>query len=161
MPIMMSILPTPATSLFPSACPKSSDQSVELHRLDNLSDAVEPFEQMIVRRGLHSVRLHCTIPMWCPTSDACGDLHDLHDLRARFLLFIHNLIASLRSSGISASYSLSPSDSPMCLLCAVQPDLSASRAKADAIQTFRSTDETKRDTVLLGELQYGPALIIA
>ncbi|KAF7985383.1 hypothetical protein HWV62_6633 [Athelia sp. TMB] len=62
---------------------------------------------------------------------------------------------------ISASYSLSPSDSPLCLVCAVHPDLSASRAKADAIETFRNAEHSKKDSVLLGELEYGAALIIA
>jgi hypothetical protein len=28
------------------------------------------------------------------------DLHDLHDLRSRILLFIHNLLESLRSAGV-------------------------------------------------------------
>lgn len=30
-----------------------------------------------------------------------ADLHDLHDLRSRSLLFVHNLVESLRASGVS------------------------------------------------------------
>jgi hypothetical protein len=29
-----------------------------------------------------------------------NDLHDLHDLRTRFLLFIHSLLESLRATGV-------------------------------------------------------------
>ena len=29
------------------------------------------------------------------------DLHDLHDLRTRSLLFVHNLVESLRAAGVS------------------------------------------------------------
>lgn len=32
------------------------------------------------------------------------DLHDLHDLRARFLVFIHSLLESLSASGVSVGY---------------------------------------------------------
>ena len=72
------------------------------------------------------------------------DLHDHQELRSKFLLFIHDLLQSLRSSGvsffsyaslpqyfgshdmclfcircnqISASYSLAPSSSSLCLVC--------------------------------------------
>ena len=122
------------------------------------------------------------------------DLHDLHDLRARFLVFIHSLLESLRASGVSvgyhlktclkhiyfqipASYVLVPMSSPICLVCALHPDLSASKAKSAAIEVFQNSKHGKRsvpllpwrtlyrltirdNNVLLGEFEHGPALII-
>src|ERR1700676_326631 len=38
------------------------------------------------------------------------DLHDLHDLRARFLVFIHSLLESLRASGVSLATPSSHTD---------------------------------------------------
>ncbi|KIM85200.1 hypothetical protein PILCRDRAFT_817199 [Piloderma croceum F 1598] len=138
----------------------SSVQPFHLDELDNLKDAVEHFTKMISRNGGGSVRLHCSIPTWCPASDIYNDLHDLHDLRTRFLLFIHSLLESLRASGIPASYALAPSSSPLCLVCALHPDLSAFKAKTAAIQVFQGAQNGKRDNVLLGDLEHGPALMI-
>jgi len=140
-------------------CNNSSVQPFHLAELDNLRDAVEPFTKMISRHG-DTVRLHCTIPTWCPASDTYDDLHDLHDLRARLLVFIHSLLESLRESGIPASYALAPSGSPLCLICALHPDLSASEAKSAAIEVFQNANYGKKDNVLLGELEHGPVLII-
>jgi hypothetical protein len=140
-------------------CNNSSVQPFHLAELDNLRDAVEPFTKMISRNS-DSVRLHCTIPTWCPASDTYDDLHDLHDLRARLLVFIHSLLESLRESGIPASYALAPSSSPLCLICALHPDLSASEAKSAAIEVFQNANYGKKDNVLLGELEHGPVLII-
>ncbi len=65
-----------------------------------------------------SVRLYCTVPTWPPSSDICMkwrseslphiidtdisgiDLHDLNTLRSRSLHFIHDLVNSLRESGV-------------------------------------------------------------
>ena len=35
------------------------------------------------------------------TASTGVDLHDLHDLRTRSLLFVHNLVESLRAAGVS------------------------------------------------------------
>ncbi|OAX30793.1 hypothetical protein K503DRAFT_166743 [Rhizopogon vinicolor AM-OR11-026] len=43
----------------------------------------------LVSQAGHSVHLHCSVPMWSSPSDTCLDLHNLHDLRSRILLFIH------------------------------------------------------------------------
>lgn len=68
-----------------------------------------------------SVRLYCTVPTWSPSSDICMewrsvsphiidhgitgiDLHDLNTLRSRSLHFIHDLVNSLRESGVSRKF---------------------------------------------------------
>lgn len=106
------------------------------------------------------MRLHCAVPTWAPASDSCMlphctsaprahttrtgvDLHDLHDLRARFLVIVHDLVTSLRSRGvrwnsclttgsladalaqIQTSYCLAPSSS-ICLIAASAPEVMSS-----------------------------------
>ncbi|KAJ7487597.1 hypothetical protein B0H11DRAFT_2230344 [Mycena galericulata] len=102
----------------------SLDQHVHVQRpvtfteLGAPSDAVEPFKQLIMRSHASDLRLACTVPTWSSSSDNCLDLHDLHQLRTKFLVFIHDLVQSLRSSGVAASYVLVPSSSSRCILCA-------------------------------------------
>ncbi len=45
------------------------------------------------------------------TASAGVDLHDLHDLRTRSLLFVHKLVESLRAAGVSIP-TLPPKFSP-------------------------------------------------
>lgn len=110
--------------LFPWLSPRHS-WTISVMRWNPLQSAIHPSiyfasylphrRRMISRNG-DSVRLHCTIPTWCPASDICktfwpkidillshidDDLHDLHDFRTRFLVFIHSLLESLRASGVS------------------------------------------------------------
>ncbi|KII86436.1 hypothetical protein PLICRDRAFT_44030 [Plicaturopsis crispa FD-325 SS-3] len=132
---------------------------VVLNELGSLCDAVEPFTQLIGRAG-QSVRLHCTIPTWAPSSDTCLDLLDFHDLRSRFLIFIHKVLESLRASGVYATYHLTPSNSPLCLICALPPDMSAFKAQHAAIDALQHTHLDKKDNVMLADLEHGPALII-
>ncbi|KAF8168099.1 hypothetical protein B0H34DRAFT_684208 [Crassisporium funariophilum] len=139
------------------------DQRVQFNELGNMHDAIDSFTKLIVRSGKVAIRLHCTVPTWSCSTETCLDLHDLHELRSRFLLFIHELLQSLRSSGISASYSLAPSSSSLCLVCALPP-------KADAKNTSIDIDilqkdphfnhKLKREQVVLVDLKDGPCLII-
>ncbi|KAK0506227.1 hypothetical protein EDD18DRAFT_23332 [Armillaria luteobubalina] len=133
---------------------------VPLNELGNLHDAVEPFTKAIMRSGNASVRLHCTVPTWCPSSDICLDLHDLHDLRSRCLLFIHDLLQALRSSGVHASYSLAPSNSSLCLVCASPPDLKGSQVTSFLVDILQHTKLSKRENVILADLKSCPSLII-
>jgi hypothetical protein len=70
------------------------------------------------------VRFHCGLPTWCPDSECCKrgprslshlnstlictglDLYDLHDLKSRFLVFIHGLVESLAAAGVRPLYFL-------------------------------------------------------
>jgi len=147
---------------------------------------------MISRNG-DSVRLHCTIPTWCPASDTCKNVFFTKDSvlvdkfgrwrstwparSPRSFLGIHSQLIRVTSCirgefgntvithrctncfQILASYALAPSSSPLCLVCALHPDLSASEAKSAAIKVFQNA-KYGRDNVLLGELEHGPALII-
>lgn len=143
--------------------------STLLH-LNNLSigSLIAEYSRMISRSG-HSVRLHCTIPTWCPASDTCkfrfqpvyqtphhnlldGDLHDLHDLRTRFLLFIHNLLESLRSSGVGRVTPLcgTPAQRSFpdrCLICPLTLGFTAlpSMCGASRSQRIAGKDSRHRD----------------
>ncbi|KAG2044858.1 hypothetical protein BDR03DRAFT_9998 [Suillus americanus] len=92
---MVSVVPRSFSMPSPSA-----KQELQLNELGSLTDAVEPFARLLSQTG-RSVRLHCSVPMWSYPSDTCLDLHDLHDLRSRILLFVHDLLESLRSAGCS------------------------------------------------------------
>ncbi|KAH9835543.1 uncharacterized protein C8Q71DRAFT_762506 [Rhodofomes roseus] len=162
---MMSVMPQPAhqPALNPAHLPLHVDshepQDVQLNELGDLQDALEPFAQLIRKSG-HSVRLHCTIPTAC-SSSASYDLHDLHDLRTRSLLFVHNLIETLRASGIPASYRLQPSNSHLCVICALPMGLDANRMKAAAVAAVENARfECRSEKALLADLQDGLALII-
>ncbi|KAF9568389.1 hypothetical protein CPC08DRAFT_757491 [Agrocybe pediades] len=86
------------------------------NEIGDLRDAIVSFTSLTVDSGRASVRLFCTVPTWSASTDTCLDLHDLNELRSRFLVFVHDLLQSLRASGVSASYSLSPSSSPLCVI---------------------------------------------
>ncbi|KDR84989.1 hypothetical protein GALMADRAFT_233523 [Galerina marginata CBS 339.88] len=128
---------------------------MQLSELGNLGDAIRSFTDLTVNSGTTSVRLHCTIPTWSSSTDTCLDLHDLHDLRSRFLLFIHDLLQSLRSSGISASYSLAPSSSSLCLICQKPIDTASVVDKL-----YETNNKLKRDQAALVDLNGVPCLII-
>lgn len=143
-----------------SSLPPASSCLPAIQKLGDLCDSVESFTQLILRSGNYAVRLHCAVPTWSSSSDICLDLHDLHELRSRFLRFIHDLLQSLRSSGIVASYSLAPSSSPLCLVCALPPGLGTSQVTASAVDTLKNAEFKKRGNVFLAHLIYGPCLVI-
>ncbi|KAG2154839.1 hypothetical protein DEU56DRAFT_770707 [Suillus clintonianus] len=152
---MVSVLPRSFTMPSPS-----TKQELQLNELGSLSDAVEPFARLLSQTG-RSVRLHCSVPMWSSPSDICLDLHDLHDLRSRILLFIHDLLELLRSAGIPASYRLAPSNSSLCFICALPTELSAPKVRSAAVEILQNAKIHAREKVLLADLECGPALIIS
>lgn len=151
-------------SLHPQPTPLLSVDKVQpriqLNELGNLTDSVEPFTQLILRSGKSAVRLHCSVPTWSSSSDICLDLHDLNELRSRFLLFIHELLHSLRTSGVTASYCLAPSSSPLCLVCAMQPGVGSSRITTAVWDILKNAQLSKRENVLVGNLEAGPCLVV-
>ncbi|OAX42968.1 hypothetical protein K503DRAFT_847479 [Rhizopogon vinicolor AM-OR11-026] len=141
--------------------PSSSDkQELQLNEFGSLADAMEPFARLVSQTGC-SVRLHCSVPMWSSPSDTCLDLHDLHDLRSRILLFIHDLLESLKAAGIPASYRLAPSNSSLCFICALPTEFSAPKVRSAAVEILQNAKINSREKVLLADLECGPALIIS
>ncbi|KAG2159855.1 uncharacterized protein EDB93DRAFT_1112280 [Suillus bovinus] len=152
---MVSVAPRSFSMPSPTA-----KQELQLNELGSLADAVEPFARLLSQTG-RSVRLHCSVPMWSSLSDTCLDLHDLHDLRSRILLFVHDLLESLHSAGISASYRLAPSNSSLCFICALPTELSAPKVRSAAVEILQNANIHAREKVLLADLECGPALIIS
>jgi len=151
---------TPQPAHLPLHVESHQPEDVELNELGDLQDALEPFAKLIRRSG-RSVRLHCTVPTACSSSSTtCYDLHDLHDLRSRSLLFVHNLVESLRASGIPASYRLQPTNSPLCLICALPVGLDATKVKAAAVAAVQNAHFDSKEKALLADLKDGLALII-
>ncbi|KAI0073134.1 hypothetical protein K474DRAFT_263355 [Panus rudis PR-1116 ss-1] len=155
---MLSVMPQPA--LLPLHIETDHQpQDVELNELGNLQDALEPFAKLIRQSG-SSVRLHCSIPTVCPSTGVYVDLYDLNALRTRSLVFVHNLVESLRDSGIAASYRLQPSSCPLCLICALPPDLDANKVKAAAFAAVEKAHLQSKEKALLADLKDGLALVI-
>jgi len=127
--------------------------------LGNLREAVEPFTQLILRSGCNPVRLQCTVPT-CASSETCPDLHDLDELRSRFLLFLHTVLEAVRLSGISASYSLTPSNACHCMVRVIPSNLNCSTMNYAANDLIDSSEPSKRESVVFANFKSGPALII-
>ncbi|KAJ7038205.1 hypothetical protein C8F04DRAFT_1393105 [Mycena alexandri] len=131
------------------------DQPVTFVELGPPNAAVEPFKQLVMRSQTSDMRLYCTVPTWSPSSDNCLDLHDLHQLRTKFLVFIHDLVQALRSSGVAASYVLVPSSSSRCIMCA-----GGCNDLASAVDILQKAPLDHRQTVLLADLSGCPCLIM-
>ncbi|KAJ7103534.1 hypothetical protein B0H15DRAFT_812619 [Mycena belliarum] len=130
------------------------DAAVTFTELGPPSDAVEPFKQLVMSSHASELRLYCTVPTWNSSSDNCLDLQELHQLRTKFLVLIHDIVQALRSSGVAASYVLVPSNSSRCIMCAGgYSDL------ASAVAILQKTPQDHRNNVLLADLGC-PCLVI-
>ncbi|KAI0275068.1 hypothetical protein BC834DRAFT_946872 [Gloeopeniophorella convolvens] len=136
------------------------EDTLSVNELGDVHDALKPITELLASSHEDSVRLFCTVPTWSPSSDICIDLHDLNDLRSRSLHFIHDLVESLRESGVRASYTLAPSNSPLCLICACHARLNKSAVQLMAHDAYTKLKTGVRDRVLLVELEDGPALVL-
>ncbi|KIL70831.1 hypothetical protein M378DRAFT_155761 [Amanita muscaria Koide BX008] len=152
-------------SVLPQSAPLSLvelQSNVRFNALGSLDKAIDSFTKVLSRSGKTAVRLHCTIPMWSPSCDASLDLHDINELRSRLLLFVHDLMQSLRAADVSiiTSYSLVPSNAPVCLVWALPPDLSGSQLQDSTKELLKRVQITGRDNVLLADSKNIPCLII-
>ncbi|KAH8100715.1 hypothetical protein BXZ70DRAFT_1064822 [Cristinia sonorae] len=153
---MLSVMPQAAH--LPLHIQQGPSKDVTFNELGNFRDAVEPFVTLLSRSG-PSVRLHCTVPTMC-SADSCIDLHDLQALRARSLVFVHELVEALRASGIAASYRLQPSSCPLCVICALPPNIDANRVKTAAAAAVKDAHLELKERALLARLEDGLALVL-
>ncbi|KAJ7492620.1 hypothetical protein FB451DRAFT_1388986 [Mycena latifolia] len=130
------------------------DPTVTFTELGPPSDAVEPFKQLVLRSHASELRLYCTVPTWNSSFDNCLDLQELHQLRTKFLILIHDIVQALRSSGVAASYVLVPSSSSHCIMCA-----GGCSDLASAVDILQKTPLDSRHSVLLADLGC-PCLVI-
>ncbi|KAI0094890.1 hypothetical protein BDY19DRAFT_915140 [Irpex rosettiformis] len=159
---MLAVQPQPVTGLIRiplHAQEHRAPKEVQLAELGTLQDALEPFAKLISRSG-QSVRLHCTIPTTILSCDTFVDAQDLQDLRTRSLVFVHDLVETLRAQGIPTSYRLQPSSCPLCVLCALPSDLDANKVKASALAAVENAHLSLRKKALLANLEDGLALVI-
>ena len=115
---MLSVSSAPAPITLPATRDAVLPQAEQVQEFKNFEEAIGSLCKIADAVGgpNHAVKLHCTLPT-CYTEPALGsDLHDIHDLRRRSLDLVHELTGSLRSSGINASYQLSPCHSPLALV---------------------------------------------
>ncbi|KAA1471482.1 hypothetical protein DENSPDRAFT_837492 [Dentipellis sp. KUC8613] len=135
------------------------DVQMEVHELGDIQKALAPITELLASSD-HPVRLHCTVPTWCPSVDYCSDLHDLQDIRSRALLLLHNLIKSLHARGVSATYRLTPSSTPLCLITASAPADSRERYQTCIHEALNRTQLNEREKVLLVRHDDGPVLVV-
>jgi len=143
-------------SVYSQAPAYSVAQSSQCYvQLGNMNDAVSSFTNMTILSGKAAVRLYCTIPTWSSATDTCVDLHDLHELKSRALVLIHELTQSLRASGVTASYSLAPSNLSLCVV-SQQP------ANLDVLEKARQcSTELERGKLALITIDENPCLVLA
>jgi len=130
------------------------------NELGCIEDAVQAFTKVLVQSGNSAVQLHCRIPTWSPESNLCLDLHDLNHLRSKSLMLIHDVVNSLRSSGIFATYTLAPAHLPLCLVCASSPGFNASQINTRAAAMLQNAKLDIGEHVLLANLERCPSLIV-
>ncbi|KAF9526484.1 hypothetical protein CPB83DRAFT_857891 [Crepidotus variabilis] len=149
---MLSVLAQP--HVFPSTSDNGKHR-LELNEPGNLEDAVASFTNMIVGSGHAVVRLYCSVPTWSSATDTCLDLHDLHELKSKALLCVHDSLQSLRSSGVSASYSLAPLSSSLSVVS--QRPISLELLKKAQI----SSGQLKRGKTVVVNIDGAPCLVLA
>ncbi|KAJ3828283.1 hypothetical protein EV361DRAFT_889300 [Lentinula raphanica] len=154
------IAPQILSSSLPQSSGHESKTMQPYNELDCLEDAIQTFTQVLAQSGRSAVQLHCSVPTWNTESNSCLDLHDLNHLRSKSLVVIHDLVKSLRSSGIFATYSLVPAHSPLCLVCASSPGFDATRINTRAASLLQNAKLDIGEHVLLANLERCPSLII-
>ncbi|KAI0068195.1 hypothetical protein BV25DRAFT_1987014 [Artomyces pyxidatus] len=152
---MLSLLPQASSSA------EGSADVLQTNEVGDARDALKPITELLVSSAHgESLRLYCTVPTWSPMSDICIDLHDLNDLRSRSLHFIHDLVSSLRASGVPATYTLAPSNSPLCLICASHSEVDKCSLQVCAHEAFDQMKPIAREKVVVVQLKDGPALVL-
>jgi len=159
----LSVLPSVSQARESSKAdlPKNGRSGLSVARIDEVTcveDSLQHFEQMVASSGRPFVRLHCTVPTWSPSSTHCTDLHDLHDLRSRSLLFVHDLLNALRSVGVQATYHLAPSDSDLVVIRALPTEKVASIT--GHMELFARARASPKGTILMEVAKTGPIIVM-
>ncbi|KIY52726.1 hypothetical protein FISHEDRAFT_55710 [Fistulina hepatica ATCC 64428] len=153
-------LSSQACSSSTSPAAGASSSSLSFNEMPSLSDAVKSFQQLLTRSDA-PVHLQCIIPTWCPMSGNCLDMHDLHQLRARALLFTHDLLQSLRASGVHATYSLVPSSSTsVSVISARRPTARTAAFNVASISELPTSLIKTKKNVLMLDLDDVPSIVI-
>ncbi|KAF8745607.1 hypothetical protein AX14_006924 [Amanita brunnescens Koide BX004] len=136
---MISVLPQSSVLPF-----ENHGSALVFDELGTLDNAVDTFTKVLSRSGKTAVRLYCTVPTWSPSYDTNLDLHDVNELRSRVLFLVHDLLQSIRSVDIIASYSLIPSNSPVGFVWALPPNLRAPLLQFNAEELQKRAQMSRR-----------------
>ncbi|KIJ26915.1 hypothetical protein M422DRAFT_785099 [Sphaerobolus stellatus SS14] len=152
----MSVLLSPR-ALPQSAAAHPGQPVSDRHEFTDLQTASSSFvSRVIASYGRRPLRLLCTVPTWC-TSELYPSLDDLHDLRTRSLVFVHDLCNKLQAAGIQVSYRLALCDTPLVLLRALPEDSACTRDDHDALELAKHGG---REKALVTSLQGVPSIIL-
>ncbi|KAF8707918.1 hypothetical protein RHS03_03824, partial [Rhizoctonia solani] len=160
---MLSVSSVPAPITLPATRDAALPRAEQVQEFTSFQDAIGSLCKIADAVGgpNHAVKLHCTLPT-CFTEEVLGsDLHDVHDLRRRSLDLVHELTGSLRSSGINASYQLSPCHSPLALVFVLPQN------RTDGVRSCKVTEAMKdlmkgapSDKLYLTSVSGVPSLVI-
>ncbi|EFI28613.1 hypothetical protein CC1G_13639 [Coprinopsis cinerea okayama7 len=125
----------------------------------NFHDAVESFTKLVQRSRKTSTRLLCTVPTWDPSAEDCWDLQDFQELRSRFLVFVHEVITSLRNAGLVASYSLAPSGSSRGMIVALPSNTAVNQQVVS--DSFSKIGLGPSNGITVMDTKAGPSIVIS
>lgn len=129
----------------------------QVEEVFGVEDSVESFKRLLGNKERPSLRLSCTIPSWSSSPTHCLDLYDLQDLRNRSIIFLHELLRSLRASGVQATYRLIPSNMDLVTISTSLSDNYRPNVDDDLIATVQMSDVGK---TFLAETKNGPVIVI-
>ncbi|KAF8509807.1 hypothetical protein JB92DRAFT_3119520 [Gautieria morchelliformis] len=129
----------------------------DMHECSDLQSAAVSFVNLLASRPERAVCLHCTVPTWSASSENCTDLHDLHELRSRSLVFVHDLCNKLGAAGIQVSYRLAPSHTSLVLLRAFSDVRISTRDESHALEQAKHGG---REKTFLTSLDGIPSIIL-
>ncbi|EJD03958.1 uncharacterized protein FOMMEDRAFT_167251 [Fomitiporia mediterranea MF3/22] len=154
----MSVSVASSSICLPKPLPKSHRADACVEEVVAVEDSVQPFKQMTAKTNRSSLRLVCTVPTWSPSPMHCLDLHDLHDLRNRSIVFVHELLKLLRASGIEASYRLIPSNMDLATISISTTENSKKQPTVD--HDLLAAAQSSNGKTLLARTKEGPVIIM-
>ncbi|KAL5518943.1 hypothetical protein ACEPAH_626 [Sanghuangporus vaninii] len=155
----MSVSIASSSGVLPQRLPTRRRGYARTEEVSNAEDVVSSFEQVTAKVHGQSLRLLCTVPTWSSSPMHCLDLHDLHDLRNRSIVFVHDLLKLLRASGIQATYRLVPSSVDLATISISASETPKQQPPIDH-DLLATVQDTEHGKTLLARTREGPVIIM-
>ncbi|KAH8120323.1 hypothetical protein DFH11DRAFT_1539486 [Phellopilus nigrolimitatus] len=138
--------------------PKVCHGISRIEEVTSVDDSLQQFKQMMSSTDRPYLSLHCTVPTWSTSPMHCVDLHELYDLRNRSILFLHELLRSLRSIGVQATYRLIPSNLDLATI-SISADGYVPRTLAEH-NLLETAHLSAKGKTLLAVTENGPVIVM-
>ncbi|KAL5535524.1 hypothetical protein ACEPAF_3618 [Sanghuangporus sanghuang] len=156
----MSVSIASSSGVLPQRLPTRRRGYARTEEVSNAEDVASSFEQVTAKVNGQSLRLLCTVPTWSSSPMHCLDLHDLHDLRNRSIVFVHELLKLLRASGIQATYRLVPSSVDLATISISASETSSKQQLPIDHDLLATAQDTEHGKTLLARTREGPVIIM-